>query len=49
LEEIDNQYVLGFYPGARDGKWHKLQVTVAGQPGTKYYVSSRRGYQSRKS
>jgi hypothetical protein len=44
LEEVRNQYVIGFTPDQLDGKWHKLRVTVA-RP-EKYNVASRKGYQS---
>jgi Ca-activated chloride channel family protein len=27
--EIRSQYVLGYHPGSRDGKWRKIQVRVA--------------------
>jgi VWFA-related protein len=47
LSEINNQYVIGFYPNNPDGKWHRLKVSVsAPTPQTKYKLSSRRGYQS---
>src|SRR5688572_19159713 len=26
--EIENQYILGFYPDKLDGRWHKLKVSV---------------------
>jgi VWFA-related protein len=48
MAEINNQYLIGFYPSEDDGKWHKLSVSVAGKPGAKYNLSSRRGYQSKK-
>ena len=48
MEEVNNQYVIGFNPEDADGKWHRLKVTITGQPGTKYKIASRRGYQSRK-
>jgi len=46
LTEINNQYVIAFSPEAADGKWHKLSVSI--NSSSKYKVSSRRGYQSRK-
>src|SRR5205085_3588162 len=27
-EEVQNQYVIGFYPDALDGRWHRLKVNV---------------------
>lgn len=47
-EEVRSQYVLGFYPDALDGKYHKLKVTVAGQREKKLRISNRTGYQSPK-
>jgi Ca-activated chloride channel family protein len=44
--EIENQYVLGFYPDKLDGRWHKLKVSVKTEGGKKVRLSSRRGYQS---
>jgi Ca-activated chloride channel family protein len=43
LEELRNQYVLGYYPTTRsdDGAWHTVKVEVSG-PGLK--VRARRGY-----
>lgn len=48
LGEVENQYVIGFYPDATDGKWHKLKVTVKNSGGKKYRLSNRRGYLSPK-
>ena len=48
LGEVENQYVIGFYPDAPDGKWHKLKVTVKNPTGKKYRLSNRRGYLSPK-
>lgn len=48
IDEINNQYIIGFYPEGRDGKWHKLTVRVADRSNGKLKISSRRGYQSRK-
>jgi len=48
MDELNSQYVIGFYPEEQDGKWHKLKVATINQPGIKYKISSRRGYQSRK-
>jgi hypothetical protein len=45
LRDIDNQYMIGFYPDVHDGRWHKLTVSVK-KPGQKLKVTSRRGYQS---
>jgi hypothetical protein len=28
LAEVQNQYVIGFYPENADGKWHKLKISV---------------------
>lgn len=48
LAEIENQYVIGFYPEASDGKWHKLKVTVKAPTGKRYRLSNRKGYMSPK-
>ncbi len=48
LAEIENQYVIGFYPEDSDGKWHKLKVTVKAPSGKKYKLSNRKGYMSPK-
>jgi Ca-activated chloride channel homolog len=48
LGEVENQYVIGFYPDAPDGSWHKLKVTVKNPTGKKYRLSNRRGYLSPK-
>ncbi|HEY0429229.1 MAG TPA: VWA domain-containing protein [Pyrinomonadaceae bacterium] len=45
LTEVENQYVLGFYPSESDGKWHKLEVSVRNGNG-KMQLSNRKGYQS---
>jgi Ca-activated chloride channel family protein len=47
LTEIENQYVIGFYPETIDGKWHKLKVGVKSEKG-KLNLSNRKGYQSLK-
>lgn len=48
LNDVRSQYVIGFVPGASDGKWHDLNVSLkSGKKGLK--ISSRKGYQSRKS
>jgi len=45
LTEVENQYVIGFYPETTDGKWHKLKVGVkTGKE--KLNLSNRKGYQS---
>jgi Ca-activated chloride channel family protein len=49
LGEVENQYVLGFYPDNVDGKWHKLKITVKPSAGKKYRLSNRKGYLSPKS
>jgi hypothetical protein len=46
MAEIENQYILGFYPDKLDGRWHKLKVSVKTEDGKKVRLSSRRGYQS---
>jgi Ca-activated chloride channel family protein len=46
LREVNNQYVIGFYPDAREGKWHKLKISLSGMPSGRHKVTSRRGYQS---
>ena len=48
LGEVQSQYVLGFYPDAIDGKWHKLKITVKAPAGKKYKLSNRKGYLSPK-
>lgn len=48
LAEVENQYVIGFYPDTTDGKWHKLKITVRNPTGKKYRFSNRRGYLSPK-
>lgn len=48
LGEVENQYVLGFYPDSADGRWHKLKVSVKAPNGVKYKLSNRKGYQSPK-
>ncbi|HEY8562755.1 MAG TPA: VWA domain-containing protein [Pyrinomonadaceae bacterium] len=48
LGEVQNQYVLGFYPEAADGKWHRLKIRVKSAGGKKYRLSNRRGYLSPK-
>ncbi|MGB4988128.1 MAG: VWA domain-containing protein [Pyrinomonadaceae bacterium] len=47
-DEVNGQYVIGFYPDELDGKYHTLKVTVVGQKENKLKVSSRAGYQSPK-
>jgi len=44
--EVENQYVIGFYPETVDNKWHKLKVAVKAEKGGKFRLSNRRGYQS---
>ena len=46
--EVENQYVIGFYPETKDGKWHKLKVSVKNTGGKNYTISSRKGYLSLK-
>jgi Ca-activated chloride channel family protein len=48
LGEVENQYVIGFYPDNSDGRWHKLKVSVKSPRGAKYNLSNRRGYLSPK-
>lgn len=48
LAEVENQYVIGFYPDSSDGKWHKLKLVVKNTDGKKYKVSNRKGYLSPK-
>ena len=48
LGEVQNHYVLGFYPEAADGKWHKLKIRVKAPTGIKYRLSNRKGYLSPK-
>lgn len=47
LTEVENQYVIGFYPAASDGKWHKLNVRVTAEKGN-LRLSNRKGYLSKK-
>lgn len=44
--EIENQYVIGFYPDILDGRWHKLKVSVKAEKGKNFRLSTRKGYQS---
>ncbi|HVE55443.1 MAG TPA: VWA domain-containing protein [Pyrinomonadaceae bacterium] len=46
--EVENQYVVGFYPDVTDGKWHKLKIKVKAAAGKKYKLSNRKGYLSPK-
>jgi Ca-activated chloride channel family protein len=46
LAEVENQYVIGFYPETVDNKWHKLKVNVKATKGSKYKLSNRKGYQN---
>lgn len=48
LSEVQNQYVVGFYPENADGKWHKLKISVNDGTKNRPKVSSRKGYQSPK-
>jgi Ca-activated chloride channel family protein len=48
LTEVENQYVIGFYPENTDGKWHKLKVRVNAENGRALKLSNRKGYQSPK-
>jgi VWFA-related protein len=48
LTEVENQYVIGFYPESTDGKWHKLKVNVKMENGKALKLSNRKGYQSPK-
>lgn len=45
LEELRNQYVLGYYPNSKrnDGKWHRVKVAVEA-PDTDTDVRAPRGY-----
>lgn len=44
--EVENQYVIGFYPETVDTKWRKLKVAVKSTKENKYKLSNRKGYQS---
>lgn len=46
LTEVENQYVIGFYPENSDGKWHKLKVNVKAEKG-KLKLSNRKGYMAK--
>ena len=48
MGEVENQYVVGFYPDTTDGKWHKLKIKVKARSGAKYKLSNRKGYLSPK-
>jgi len=48
LGEVENQYVVGFYPDTTDGKWHKLKIKVKAANGAKYKLANRKGYLSPK-
>jgi VWFA-related protein len=48
LTEVENQYVIGFYPETADGKWHKLKVNIKAENGKALKLSNRKGYQSPK-
>ena len=48
-EDLQSQYVLGYYPGeaARDGRYHQIEVKVISRDARKYRVQLlREGYQS---
>jgi Ca-activated chloride channel homolog len=47
--EVRSQYVLGFYPEKVDGKYHKLKVAIEGKKARGLKLTSRSGYQSRRS
>jgi VWFA-related protein len=46
LEELSNQYLLGFEPtdGTRDGSWHPLTLEI---PGKDYQIRARQGYRAK--
>jgi Ca-activated chloride channel family protein len=46
LEEARSQYVIGFYPDSKDGRWRKLRLSVNGGRSRGLHVSTRKGYQS---
>jgi hypothetical protein len=48
LDEVRNQYVIGFYPDELDGRWHSLKVTIKGQKEKGLKVAGRKGYLSPK-
>ena len=45
-DEVNGQYVIGFYPETTDGKWHKLNVTVGGQQQNNLEIFARKDYYS---
>jgi len=47
LEELSNQYLLGFVPAetSRDGRWRLLSVEI---PGKDYRIRARQGYRAEK-
>lgn len=47
LDEARNQYVIGFSPDTRDGRWHKVKINITPEKRAGLKVSSREGYQSR--
>ena len=48
LEEARTQYVIGFYPEANDGRWHKLSIALDPEKAKGIKISTRKGYQSRR-
>lgn len=49
LDEARSQYVLGFYPETKDGKWRKLKVAVKNGKDRGLKITSRQGYLSPRS
>lgn len=45
-EELRHQYIVGYYPSnrARDGRWHKLKVSLNGSSSQELHVYSKTGY-----
>ena len=45
LDELRNQYVLGYYPNnsLNDGRWHRVKVKAESEEGT-FEVRAPRGY-----
>jgi VWFA-related protein len=46
--EIQNQYMLSFYPQITDGTWHKLKIVAGNGKPYRLKVSTRKGYRSPK-
>jgi Ca-activated chloride channel homolog len=45
-KEIAQQYSIGFYPAATNGKWHKVKIKITTKEDLKIKLTYRKGYQS---